>query len=107
MEQALDFNRDMIKNPDATFYARVKGESMIDEGIKSGDILVIDRSLTAQNGTLAVCAINGEFTLKRLKVENQKISLIPANKEFSPIHITEGDSFILWGVVTYVIKKTY
>ena len=107
LEHALDFNRDMVKNPDATFYARVKGESMIDEGITTGDILVIDRSLTAKYGNLTVCAIDGEFTLKRLKLENEKISLIPANTYFSPIEITEDMEFILWGVVIFVIKKTY
>ncbi len=107
MEQALDFNRDMIRNPDATFYARVKGESMIDEGISTGDILVIDRSITAKNGVLSVCAVDGEFTLKRLSIDGEQISLMPANREYSPIVISRGQEFILWGVVTYVIKKTY
>ncbi len=63
MEHALDFNRDMIKNPDTTFYARVKGDSMIDEGISTGGILVIDKSIDAKDGLLSVCAIDGEFTL--------------------------------------------
>ncbi len=107
MEHALDFNRDMIQNPDATFYARVKGESMIDDGISAGDILVVDRSITAKNGSLAVCAVDGEFTLKRLSLEKEKITLMPANKEFDPIVISQGQEFILWGVVIYVIKKTH
>jgi len=105
MEQALDFNRDMIKNPDATFYARVKGDSMIDDGISNGDILVIDRSLSSQNGSLAVCAIDGEFTLKRIKVIDSEIYLMPANRAYNPIKITEGQEFIVWGIVLYVIKK--
>ncbi len=105
MEQALDFNRDMIKNPDATFYARVKGDSMIDDGISNGDILVIDRSLDSKNGSLAVCAVDGEFTLKRIKIVDSEIYLTPANRAYDPIHITEGQEFIVWGIVIYVIKK--
>ncbi len=105
MEQALDFNRDMIKNPDATFYARVKGDSMIDDGISNGDILVIDRSLDSKNGSLAVCAIDGDFTLKRIKLVDSEIYLTPANRAYDPIHITEGQEFIVWGIVIYVIKK--
>ncbi len=107
MEHALDFNRDMIKNPDATFYARVKGDSMKDEGIHSGDILVVDRSIDAKNGLLAVCAVDGEFTLKRIQLEANRVTLIPANDEFSPIVVEEDQEFIFWGAVIYVIKKTY
>jgi len=107
MEHALDFNRDMIKNPDATFYGRVKGDSMIDEGISSGDILVIDRSISAKDGLLAVCAIDGEFTLKRIQLKAGRVVLIPANDEFSPIVVEEDQEFIFWGAVIYVIKKTY
>lgn len=107
MEQALDFNRDMIKNPDATFYARVKGDSMIEENIVEGDILVIDRSIEPRDNILAVCAIDGEFTLKRLKITDNKIILLPANTSYQPITVEADQEFIFWGAVIYVIKKTY
>ena len=105
MELALDFNQDMVKNPLATFYARVKGDSMIDDGIDDGDMLLIDRSLTASEGTLAVCAIDGEFTLKRIHKEGDRLFLMPANRDFKPIEISEGQDFIVWGVVLYIIKR--
>ena len=105
MELALDFNRDMIKNPLATFYARVKGDSMIDDGINDGDMLLIDRSLSATEGTLAVCALEGEFTLKRIHRDGDKLFLMPANANFKPIEVTADQEFTIWGVVLYIIKK--
>ncbi len=105
MEYALDFNRDLVKNPDATFYARVVGDSMIDDGINSGDLLLIDRSIEAGEGTLAVCVIDGDFTLKRLHREGGKLFLMPANPHFSPIEVTSEQNFEVWGVVEYIIKK--
>lgn len=101
----LDLNRELIKNPASTFYARVRGLSMADEGINDGDLLVIDKSLTPHNGCLAVCYIDGEFTLKRFTKHNDYGMLIPANKNFKPIKVTSESNFIIWGVVTYVIKR--
>ena len=105
MELALDFNRDMIKNPLSTFYARVKGTSMIDDGIDDGDILVIDRSLEVREGALVVSAIDGEFTLKRIHKDGNRLFLMPANREFNPIEIKEEQDFMVWGVVIYIIKR--
>ena len=105
MDLSLDLNKELIKHPAATFYGRVKGTSMKDAGIDDGDILVIDRSLEYRNGMTAVCFIDGEFTVKKLKLENDKVFLIPANDEFKPIEITPDNEFIVWGIVTYVIKK--
>ncbi len=105
MDLSLDLNKELIKHPSATFYGRVKGTSMIDAGIDDGDILVIDKSLDYHNGMTAVCFIDGEFTVKKLKIEGNKVFLMPANDEFEPIEITEENDFIVWGVVTYVIKK--
>lgn len=101
----LDLNRELIKNPASTFYARVSGLSMIDEGINDGDLLVIDKSIEPFNGCLAVCCIDGEFTLKRFEKHKEYALLIPANKEFSPLKVTSENSFCIWGVVTYLIKK--
>jgi len=105
MELSLDLNKELIKHPAATFYGRVKGWSMKDAGIDDGDILVIDRSLEYRNNMTAVCFIDGEFTVKKLKLEKGKVFLVPANDEFEPIEITQDNEFIVWGIVTYVIKK--
>lgn len=101
----LDLNRELIKNPASTFYARVSGLSMVDEGINDGDLLVIDKSLEARDGCLAVCYIDGEFTLKRFERHSGYGMLIPANKDFRPIKVTAENDFIIWGIVTYIIKK--
>ena len=101
----LDLNKELIKNPASTFYARVKGVSMIDAGIDDGDLIVIDKSIEPYNGCLAVCYIDGEFTVKRFEKHKDFCLLVPANKDYNPIRITSENEFIIWGVVTYVIKK--
>ncbi len=103
--EKLDLNEELIRHPAATFYARVKGHSMKDAGISDGDLLVIDKALEPTDGCVAVCAIDGEFTLKRLAVEKDGIYLMPANAEFKPIRITEENDFLVWGVVAYVVHK--
>lgn len=105
MDMKLDLNRELIKNPASTFYARVSGVSMIDEGINDGDLLVIDKSVEPYNGCLAVAYIDGEFTLKRFEHHGDHALLVPANKNYKPITITEDNDFMIWGVVRYVIKK--
>lgn len=105
IELNLDLNKALVKNPGATFYARVKGTSMQDAGIHDGDILIVDKSLAAGNGKKAVCFIDGEFTLKTLKIEEDQIWLMPANANYQPIPVTENNDFTVWGIVTYVIKK--
>lgn len=101
----LDLNRELIKNPASTFYARVSGLSMVDEGINEGDLLVIDKSIEPYDGCLAVCYIDGEFTLKRFEKHSSYALLLPANRDFKPIKVTEDNDFCIWGVVTYLIKK--
>ena len=105
IEMALDLNKELIKNPEATFYARVRGHSMKDACIQDGDLLVIDKAQEPKDGCVAVCAIDGEFTLKRLAVEKDGIYLMPANDEFKPIKITEENDFLVWGIVAYVVHK--
>jgi DNA polymerase V len=107
LEPTLDLNSALIKNPSSTFYGRVSGVSMKDAGVDNGDLLVIDKSLTYRNNALAVCFINGEFTLKRIKVEGNTILLMPANQDYQPIVVKEDDDFTVWGIVTYIIKKAY
>ena len=105
IEMALDLNKELIKHPEATFYARVKGHSMIDAGIEDGDLLVIDKALDQKNGDIAVCFIDGEFTLKRLALKEDGIYLLPANTEYKAIKITEDNDFLIWGILAYVIHK--
>ena len=105
ISEYIDLNQELIEQPAATFYGRVLGDSMIDEGICEGDIIVIDRSLEPRNKDLAVCCVDGDFTLKRIVIEPEKAWLIPANEKFDPILVTQDNRFIVWGVVTYVIKK--
>ena len=105
MTQAIDLNKELVKHPAATFYGRVVGDSMIDAGVEEGDILVIDKSLEAQDGDMAVCFVDGEFTLKYLRFHEGGLTLVPANDRYPSIEIGEGSDFIMWGVVTYVIKR--
>ena len=105
LDLALDLNKELIKHPAATFYARVKGDSMVDAGIQDGDLLVIDKALEPKEGAIAVCYLDGEFTVKRLSVQEEGVYLMPANAEFKPIRITEENEFLVWGIVAYVIHK--
>ena len=105
MTQAIDLNKELVRHPAATFYGRVVGDSMIDAGVDEGDILVIDKALEAKDGDMAVCFVDGEFTLKYLSIKEDEIVLKPANPKYPEIVITEGVDFKMWGVVTYIIKK--
>lgn len=105
ISESIDLNKTLIRHPAATFYAKVVGDSMSAEGITEGDILIIDRSLEAEHGDLAVCCIDGEFTLKRLCLNRgNKIYLMPSNRKYRPIEVTPGNDFMVWGVVIYTIK---
>ncbi len=103
--ESIDLNHELIHHPAATFYGRVSGDSMIGEGIEEGDILVIDRSLEPGDGDLAVCCVDGDFTLKRISLRDGQVWLIPSNESFDPILVTPDCRFEVWGVVTYTIKQ--
>lgn len=108
LHDSLDFNHDLIKNPEATFYGRVSGDSMIETGICDGDIAVIDRSLQPIDGDIIVAYVNGEFTIKYLSLSHKDegyIELKPANPNYSPIRIDADDNFRVWGVVVWTIKQ--
>ena len=105
IDLSIDLNRHLIKHPSATFYGRVKGESMKDAGINDGDLLVIDKSIDPVDGKIAVCFVDGEFTLKRIRTDNDGVWLVPANENYQPIHVTEENDLRIWGVVTHVIKS--
>lgn len=102
---SIDLNKHLISHPSSTFYGRVKGNSMRDEGIFDGDLLVIDKSLEPTNGKIAICYIDGEFTVKKIQIEQDSCWLIPANKDYTSIKVTADNDFLIWGIVTFVIKS--
>ena len=104
-QQRISLDKELIKNKEATFFARVSGQSMIGAGIEDNDLLVIDRSLEPEDNKIAVCFLDGEFTVKRLKVDKNEVWLQPENPNYPIIKITRENDFIIWGIVTNVIKK--
>lgn len=105
IDVTIDLNKHLIKHPSSTFYGRVKGDSMKDAGIGEGDLLIITKSLEPADGKIAVCFVDGEFTVKTIKMEKDHCWLIPANNKYKPVKITAENDFQIWGIVTYVIKK--
>lgn len=105
--ETIDLNRDLIRHPASTFYGRVVGDSMSGEGITEGDILVIDKSIEPEDGDLAVCCLDGDFTLKRIKIDRRtrRLYLMPSNSAYKPIEVTPDNEFMVWGVVLYTIKS--
>ena len=104
-ETRISLDRELVKNKEATFYARVSGDSMVGAGLEDGDLLVIDRSKNPENGKIAICLIDGDFTVKRIKKEKHKLFLVPENKNYRKIEIKEENELVIWGIVEYVIKK--
>lgn len=104
-ESTLSLDQDLILNPVSTFFLEVAGDSMVDAGIKEGDRLVVDKSLTAKTGDIVIALVDGEFTVKTLKIENKQITLIPENANYAPITIKKDQTCEIWGVVTAVIRK--
>lgn len=101
----LDLNELLVENPAATFFVKVHGDSMVDAGISSGDLLVVDRAKTPKEGTIVVASLNGELTVKRLHYENGRLQLVAENIHYPPIDVYEAAQFNVWGVVTHVIHK--
>ena len=101
----LSLDETFIINKTETFFARVSGQSMIGAGLDDKDLLIIDRSIEPEHNKIAVCFLDGEFTVKRLRVEKDGIWLQPENDKYEPIKINEDNHFIIWGIVTNVIKK--
>ena len=105
--ETIDLTREMVRHPESTFYARIAGDSMLDAGIRDGDIVVVDRALEPSNGDFVVACVDGEFTLKEYQFDskNQCVWLIPHNQNYSKIKVTADNDFIVWGVVTYCVHK--
>lgn len=109
LTDAIDLNRDIIKHKESTFYARVSGDSMKDAGIGDGDIVVVDKALEAKDGDFVVAFIDGEYTIKQFKRDKSGEFgwLVPHNSDYSPIKVTADNDFLVWGVVTFTIKKMH
>ena len=111
MKGVIDLNKELVHHPAATFYGRVVGDSMVDAGVFEGDVLIIDKALEPLEGDLCVSYVDGEFALKRLSLkdpsggEEKGVWLLPANPKYKPIRVEEGNDFLVWGVVTYIIKR--
>lgn len=104
-EFKISLDKTLVKNKEATFYAKVSGQSMVGAGIDDGDLLVVDKSLDPKHNNIAVCFIDGEFTVKRLKVSGGDVYLQPENPSYKAIKVTNDSNFQVWGIVTHVIKK--
>ena len=104
-ESRISLDEELIRNKEATFFARVSGQSMIGAGLDDNDLLVIDRSIPPTNNKIAVCFLDGEFTVKRLRVDGDEVWLQPENPNYPIIKITEENNFVIWGIVTNVIKR--
>lgn len=101
----IDLNRELIHNPAATFCAKVTGDSMTGYGIADGDLLIIDKSMQPVDGCIAVCFVDGDFTVKRIAIRADGIYLVPGNKAYPNIKIVEGSNFSVWGIVSHIIKN--
>ena len=105
VDRKLDLNDYLIKNPSATFFVKVNGNSMINAGVFDKDILIVDRSLEPSDGKVVIGVINGEFTVKRILKKGNRLFLKAENEIFKPIEITEDMDFKIWGIVSYTIHK--
>lgn len=106
-EQKLDLNEHLIKHPSSTFFIKVKGESMIDEGINDKSLLIVDKSLDYKPNNICIACINGDFTVKRIEKVKGKFYLKSANNNFAPIEINEETELLIWGIVTWVLNPKY
>lgn len=105
VENELDLNKMMIDHPAATFFVKVKGDSMLNASINDGDILVVDRAKNIKKNSIVIAFLDGEFTVKRMAREKKGTFLVPENPKYKPIKVTSEMDFKVWGIVTYVIKN--
>ena len=106
MESKLDLNEYLIKHPAATFIVKAKGPSMSDAGILSGDLLIVDRSITPKSNDIVIASIFGDLTVKKLQKKENSLFLLSANSDYPSIEVKEEMECFIWGVVTYIIHET-
>jgi DNA polymerase V len=109
MSEEIDLNRLLIPHPEATFFVRISGDSMMDAGILDGDLAVVDKSLDASDGDFVIAFVDGDFTIKQFRLDASGNSgwLVPWNKRYPRIEVKSGEDFRIWGVVTYVIHAIH
>lgn len=108
IHEKLDLIKLLVRHKASTFFFRISGVSMVDAAMDEGDIIIVDRAIDPYNGCKAVCFIDGEYTVKRVEMADSRVRLMPANElntAYKPIEVTPENNFIIWGVVTYTIKK--
>jgi DNA polymerase V len=105
VERRIDLNRELIQHPEATFFLRAQGNSMIGAGIGDGDTLIVDRAIEPNHNHIVIATVDGEFTVKRLYKLGEQIMLMAENPDFPPIELNDGQEMAVWGVVTHIIKK--
>jgi DNA polymerase V len=105
LDRKLDLHEYLVRNHSATFFLRASGDSMINAGIRDGDLLVADRSIQPVNGSVVVVAVGGELTIKYMAKRRERVVLVPANDTYPEIDITDREDAVIWGVVTYAVHK--
>lgn len=105
IEDRIDLHDYVVRHPQATFFVRVQGDSMINAGIHEGDILVVDRSMEAREGSIVIAVLDGELTVKRLRRKNNVVELVPENDRYPVIKVGAEQEFRIWGVVTTVVHN--
>lgn len=106
MENKLDLNEYLIKHPASTFIVKAKGPSMTDAGILSGDLLIVDRSITPKSNDIVIASIFGDLTVKKLQKKENSLFLLSANSDYPSIQVKEEMECFIWGVVTYIIHES-
>ena len=107
LEGEIDLNRYLIKNPLATFIVKSQGNCMLQAGIHSGDLLIVDRSIKPKNNSIVVASIDGDLTVKRIKISGKIFLLTSDNKKYQNIKINNESNISIWGVITKVIHNVY
>tara|TARA_B100001250_G_scaffold386312_1_gene382733 strand:- start:1426 stop:1824 length:399 start_codon:yes stop_codon:yes gene_type:complete len=102
-EGSIDLNKELIPRPNSTFIVRARGDSMIGSGIYPDDLVIVDRSLKPRNGSVVIAVLDGELSVKILKIKNKQVSLSSSNKNYSDVLVSEEMEFTIWGVCAYVI----
>lgn len=105
VERSLDLHEHLLPHPDASFFLKVSGDSMLDYGIHDGDLLIVDRAIDAREGHIVIAAIDGELTVKKLGKHTGKPALLPGNSAYPPILLDPEQELVIWGVVRHVIHS--